>query len=39
MKGFEMEYVIVPLFLGVVYLAYRLDEAAIKRRDDCGRWR
>jgi hypothetical protein len=34
-----MEYIIVLVILGVVYLAYRLDEAAIKRRDSGERWR
>ena len=34
-----MAYIIVALVIAVVYLAYCLDEAAIKRRDDAGRWR
>ena len=34
-----MEYIGVTLMVAVVYLAYRLDEAAIKRRDGDGRWR
>jgi len=34
-----MEYIIGALIIGVVYLAYRLDEAAIKRRDSGEQWR
>jgi len=34
-----MEYIIVALILGVIYVAYCLDEAANKRRDNGDQWR
>ena len=33
-----MELMIVTLILAVVYLAYRLDETASKRRDSGEQW-